>query len=63
MPARYNKQNAKTVTVTAGQTASVSFRNSLKKGAVAVRKSSEDNNISNITFTLRAYEYNPTDTW
>ena len=62
MPARYNKQNAKTVTVTAGQTASVSFRNSLKKGAVAVRKSSEDNNISNITFTLRAYEYNPTDT-
>lgn len=59
---RYNKQSSKTVTVTAGETASVSFKNTVKKGGIVVRKTSEDDEIENITFTLRAYEYDSVNT-
>ncbi len=48
----YNPQQSKTVTVVSGQTATVTFNNTLKRGYLKVIKSAEDNFIEGITFHL-----------
>ncbi len=52
VPDRYEPQAAKTVTVTSGQTATVSFSNSLKRGDLKIVKTAEDGVIANIPFTV-----------
>ena len=42
VPDTYEPQNAKTVTVVSGQTAKVTFSNTLKKGSIVVTKDAED---------------------
>lgn len=49
---RYEPQNSKTVTVQAGQTASVSFSNVLKRGDLQVTKTSEDGLVEGVKFHL-----------
>ena len=48
----YEPQDAKTITITAGQTTTVSFSNVLKKGTVSVAKNSEDQFNSGVKFHL-----------
>lgn len=48
----YNPQQSKTVTVVSGQTATVTFHNTLKFGYLRVYKSAEDNFIEGIKFHL-----------
>ena len=48
----YNPQQSKTVTVVSGQTVSVTFNNTLRRGYLKVIKSAEDNFIEGITFHL-----------
>lgn len=48
----YEPQQSKSITVTAGKTAEVSFHNVLKKGTVSVAKNSEDQFHSGIQFRL-----------
>ncbi len=48
----YEPQDAKTITISAGQTATVSFSNVLKKGTVSVAKNSEDQFNSGVKFHL-----------
>lgn len=48
----YNPQQSKTVTVISGQTATVTFHNTLKYGYLRVYKSAEDNFIEGIKFHL-----------
>lgn len=49
---RYEPQSAKTVTVQAGQTATVSFGNVLKKGDLQITKTCEDGLVEGIKFHL-----------
>ncbi|MCM1285711.1 MAG: VaFE repeat-containing surface-anchored protein [Acetobacter sp.] len=60
---RYVKQAVKTVTVTDGNTATVSFKNDLKKGDIKIRKDSEDKIVKNFTFIVNGSDgstYNAT---
>lgn len=47
---RYVKQAVKTVTVTDGNTANVTFKNELKKGDIKIQKNSEDSIVVGFTF-------------
>lgn len=49
---KYETQEVRRVTVVAGQTATVNFNNSLKRGNLQVIKSSEDNLVEGIKFHL-----------
>lgn len=49
---RYEPQESRRVTVVAGQTSTVNFNNTLKRGDVQVIKSSEDNFVEGVTFHL-----------
>lgn len=49
---RYEPQESRRVTVVSGQTATVTFNNTLKRGDVQVIKSSEDNLNEGVTFHL-----------
>ena len=48
----YATQDSQTVTVVSGQTATVSFNNTLRRGELKVIKSSEDNYLEGFTFHL-----------
>lgn len=49
---RYEKQAVKSVTVTNGNTANVSFKNELKKGNIKIQKNSEDKIVKDFTFKI-----------
>lgn len=49
---RYVKQATKTVTVTDGNTANVSFKNELVKGNIKIQKNSEDKIVKDFTFKV-----------
>ena len=49
---KYEKQDPRTVTVTAGQTATVTFSNTLKRGDLKIIKTSEDGKVADIPFTV-----------
>lgn len=49
---RYEPQTAKTVTVVSGQTATVSFNNTLKRGDLKIVKTSEDGIVSGVPFVV-----------
>ena len=49
---RYEPQSTQTVTVQAGQTATVNFSNVLKRGDLSVTKTSEDGLVEGVTFKL-----------
>lgn len=49
---RYVKQAVKSVTVTDGNTANVSFKNELKKGNIKIQKNSEDKIVKDFTFKV-----------
>ncbi|MBO5186267.1 MAG: Cys-Gln thioester bond-forming surface protein [Prevotella sp.] len=49
---RYEPQTAKTVTVVSGQTTTVSFNNTLKRGDLKIVKTSEDGIVSGIPFVV-----------
>ncbi|MFR5875254.1 MAG: SpaA isopeptide-forming pilin-related protein [Eubacterium sp.] len=49
---RYVKQATKSVTVTDGKTATVSFKNELKKGNIKIQKNSEDSIVKDFTFKV-----------
>ena len=49
---RYEPQAVQTVTITTGQTATVTFNNVLKKGTLKVTKTSEDGLVAGIQFKL-----------
>ncbi|MCU6720517.1 SpaA isopeptide-forming pilin-related protein [Porcipelethomonas ammoniilytica] len=53
VPVRYEKQKSQKVKVQAGKTASVSFSNTLKKGAIKINKQSEDDEVGNRTFEIK----------
>lgn len=53
VPVRYESQQSKKVTVQAGKTASVSFSNTLKTGAIKINKQSEDGEVGNRTFEIK----------
>lgn len=48
----YVPQDPQQVTVTAGQTATVTFNNTLKRGSLTVTKTSEDGLVEGVTFRL-----------
>ena len=59
VPDRYIPQTAKIVTVTAGQTATVSFHNTLKRGSIQVSKVNHSGNaLSGAEFLLEASKDN-----
>ena len=49
---KYEEQAPQTVTVTSGQTATVTFSNILKRGDLEIIKTSEDGKVDNILFTV-----------
>ena len=49
---RYETQNAQTITIVSGQTATVTFNNKLKRGSLEVVKTSEDGLVEGVTFHL-----------
>ena len=49
---KYNPQEARTVTVVSGQTATVTFNNTLRRGDLKVTKTSEDGLVEGIKFHL-----------
>ncbi len=49
---RYVSQSSQSITVTSGNTTAVSFSNVLKKGNIKIEKDSEDNIVSDFTFTV-----------
>lgn len=49
---RYEPQESQQVTIVGGQTATVTFNNTLKRGSLEVVKSSEDNFVEGVTFHL-----------
>lgn len=53
VPVRYESQQTKKVRVQSGKTASVSFSNTLKTGAIKINKQSEDGEIGNRTFEIK----------
>ena len=50
---RYVKQTEKSVTVTDGNTATISFKNELKKGDIKIQKNSEDSIVKDFTFSVK----------
>ena len=57
---KYVKQPAQTVTVENGKTATVSFNNKLDRGDLKIIKTSEDNIVANIQFTVTGTNFNQT---
>lgn len=57
---KYVKQPAQTVTVENGKTATVSFNNKLDRGDLKIIKTSEDNIVADIQFTVTGTNYNQT---
>ena len=51
-PERYEPQQPQTVTVTANATAEVRFANTLRRGGLKIRKTSEDGVVAGITFRV-----------
>lgn len=49
---RYEPQNSQTVTIVGGKTATVTFNNTLKRGQLEVKKTSEDGLVEGVTFHL-----------
>ncbi len=49
---RYETRDSQTVTIVSGQTATVTFNNTLKRGSLSVIKSSEDGLVEGVTFHL-----------
>ena len=56
----YEAQSPKTVTVVSGQTATVSFNNTLKRGDLKIVKTSEDGKVDGVTFTVSGNGVNKT---
>ena len=52
VPARYETQQSKKITVQAGKIASVSFANTLKTGAIKINKQAEDGDVSGRSFVI-----------
>lgn len=50
---RYVKQTEKSVTVADGNTATISFKNELKKGYIKIQKNSEDSIVKDFTFSVK----------
>lgn len=48
----YEPQEVRTVTIVSGQTATVTFNNTLKRGELKVVKTSEDNMVEGVQFKL-----------
>ena len=57
---KYVKQPAQTVTVENGKTATVSFNNKLDRGDLKIIKTSEDNIVADIQFTVTGTNFNQT---
>lgn len=49
---RYEPQSSQTVTIVGGKTATVTFNNTLKRGKLEVKKTSEDGLVEGVTFHL-----------
>lgn len=49
---RYEPQDSQTVTIVGGKTATVTFNNTLKRGKLEVKKTSEDGLVEDVTFHL-----------
>ena len=56
----YEAQSPKTVTVVSGQTATVSFNNTLKRGDLKIVKTSEDGKVDGVSFTISGNGVNKT---
>lgn len=52
VPARYETQQSKKITVQAGKTASVSFANTLRKGSIKINKQAEDGDVLGRSFVI-----------
>ena len=61
-PERYEPQQPKTVTVTANATAEVRFANTLRRGDLKIKKTSEDGIVAGITFRVTGKNYDQTAT-
>ena len=57
---KYEQQSAKEVEVKAGDTASISFNNVVRRGDLEVTKTSEDNQIEGIEFTVNGEGFTQT---
>ena len=57
---RYEAQEPKTVKVEADKTATVEFKNTLRKGDLKIVKTSEDGIVADIEFTITGKNYNRT---
>ena len=57
---RYEPQQPKTVKVEADKTATVTFKNILKKGDLKIIKTSEDNIVADIEFTVTGKNFKQT---
>ena len=57
---RYEAQEPKTVVVKADETATVEFKNTLRKGDLKIIKTSEDGIVSDIEFTIKGKNYSRT---
>ena len=57
---RYEAQEPKTVVVKADETATVSFKNTLRKGNLKIIKTSEDGIVADIEFTITGKNYSRT---
>ena len=57
---RYESQEPKTVIVEADKTATVSFKNTLRKGSLKIIKKSEDGIVAGIEFTVKGSNFNQT---
>ena len=57
---RYEKQEPQTVTVEADKTATVEFKNTLRKGDLKIVKTSEDGMVADIEFTITSKNYSRT---
>ena len=58
--ARYEAQEPKTVVVKSDETATVTFKNTLRKGDLKIIKTSEDGIVADIEFTITGKNYNRT---
>ncbi len=61
-PDRYAPQQPQTVTVTANATAEVRFANTLRRGGLKIKKTSEDGIVAGITFRVTGNGYDQTAT-
>ncbi len=57
---KYEKQPAQTVKVENGKTATVKFNNTIDRGGLNIIKTSEDNVVADIQFTVTGTNYNKT---